>query len=129
LKGTGDVRCSCVRRTAWLSIANPFRRIRRAGFLTALAVALAISPALADSDYPTGLFENSPVVPHGQQYAAPPSGPANPDARAGPDAFAAPGDYCASIGTRTFGSLEEVRRAHAQCDRLQGGPPPPPPGY
>jgi hypothetical protein len=112
--------------------------------LVALVVALAGGPVLADQDYPPGLFENSPVVPPGQQYAVPHPGPAGPDATpgygrppgpddpmapVGPEAAAPPPGYCAGIANRTFGSIEEVRRAHAQCDRFRGGPPPPPPGY
>jgi len=82
-------------------------------------VALAASSALAASDYPPGLFENSPVVPSGPPIATAPSQP--PDA---PDPFGPPppdavdplDDYCAGLPFRTFRSLAEVRRAHAQCD-------------
>ena len=55
--------------------------------LVALCVALSASAALAGSDYPTGLFENSPVVGPGGQGAVNPAG-ANPSA---PAAGAEPG--------------------------------------
>lgn len=74
--------------------------------LSIAALVLAASPALANSEYPPGLFENSPVVPGGPPGAA---DPGTPDA-AGTD------DYCASIAGRTFHNLEEVKRAHARCD-------------
>ena len=148
--------------------------------LVALCGALAAPAALAGSDYPPGLFENSPVVgPGGQAPANPaapqadaepgpagpgPAGPADPyanepgpvgpagpyDAQPGPPypggpappyaADAAPpyaeaerppapmaptAEFCDGIGMRTFGSLEDVRRAHAVCDHRQR----PRPGY
>ena len=135
--------------------------------LVALCAVLGAGPALADQDYPPGLFENSPVVRPGQQYAVPPSGPqdatppsASPDLGASeapgpsmppgpsvppgpsmpagpmgafvpppPVAMAPPDDYCASVAFRTFGSIEELRRAHALCDHYRGAPPPPPGSY
>jgi hypothetical protein len=163
--------------------------------LVALSAALAASPAVADQAYPPGLFENSPVVPHGQPNGEPaptqPSGPDGPDADGGPpgpdadaappgydapmgapgygappgspgydapppgyggpvvprgyqappgpyvplpgrpEAYAPPHDYCAGIATRIFRSVEELRRAHARCDRAYYAPPPPgyPPAY
>jgi hypothetical protein len=80
-------------------------------------VALAAIPALAaDSGYPPGLFEHSPVVP----------GPNDPPDSQGPPPDAGENgsldDYCASIASRTFHSLAEVKRAHARCD--QGNPAP-----
>ena len=39
----------------------------------ALASALTASPAFAARDYPSGLFENSPVVPSGPPDATGPS--------------------------------------------------------
>ncbi len=132
--------------------------------LVALSGALAAPAALAGSDYPPGLFENSPVVGPGGQGAVNPAGP-NPPGPAGgaepgpagpadpyaaepgpaypagsepPDAadaappYAAaagpPGpisptdDFCDGIGMRTFGSLEDVRRAHAVCDHRRRAP-------
>ena len=85
--------------------------------IIALAAALAAGRALAASDYPPGLFENSPVVPSGPPDAAAPSGPLD----AGvpfepPNADSQPDDYCAGVEFRTFHSLAEVRRAHAQCE-------------
>lgn len=35
-----------------------------------------------------------------------------------------PYDDCTGVANRTFNSLEEVRRAHARCDRPYGAPPP-----
>jgi hypothetical protein len=85
----------------------------------AFIVALAASPALAaDNGYPPGLFEHSPVVP-GPNDPPDPQGPP-PDAGAPPDENGSLDDYCANIASRTFHSLAEVKRAHAQCDN----PPP-----
>jgi hypothetical protein len=90
-----------------------------------LAAALAASPALAESDYPQGLFENSPVVPSGPLDATMPSGPptaapSGPPDAAGPfgppDAIGPLDDFCAGIAFRVFRSLAEVRQAHARCD-------------
>jgi hypothetical protein len=87
--------------------------------ILAFVVALAASPALAvDNGYPPGLFEHSPVVP-GPNDPPDPQGPP-PDAGAPPDESSSLDDYCASIASRTFHSLAEVRRAHAKCDN----PPP-----
>ncbi len=84
--------------------------------ILALAAFMAAGPAFAaDDGYPPGLFEHSPVV----------GGPNDPP----PDAAAPSGadgsleDYCASIASRTFHSLAEVKRAHARCDRAQEGAP------
>jgi hypothetical protein len=131
----------------------------RPGALVALAVAFAPPAAYAGSDYPAGLFENSPVVGPGSSGA---TGPSNPDAGAAPSADASPDpdsgapygvapppiapappgtyapseayapradDFCAGIAARTFTTLAEVRRAHAQCDRAYRRGPPPPVGY
>ena len=104
-----------------------------------ITAALAISPTLAAQDYPPGLFENSPVVKPGSADATAPGEPSEPevpgeqpDAEAPlppdmggppnamaplpPYAAGQPGDYCASMASRVFHSLEEVRRAHARCD-------------
>jgi hypothetical protein len=87
--------------------------------ILAFVVALAASHALAaDNGYPPGLFEHSPVVP-GPNDPPDPQGPP-PDAGAPPDESSSLDDYCASIASRTFHSLAEVRRAHAKCDN----PPP-----
>jgi hypothetical protein len=87
----------------------------------ALVAALAAGPALAAQDgYPPGLFEHSPVVP-GPGDPADPPGPA--DAASPPDANGSLDDYCASIASRTFHSLAEVKRAHARCDPTQGPSP------
>ncbi len=59
--------------------------------IVALSVALSASAALADSDYPSGLFENSPIVgPGGQVLTNPPGPPADAEpSPAGPaDPFA-----------------------------------------
>jgi hypothetical protein len=91
--------------------------------IIAFVVALAASPALAAQDgYPPGLFEHSPVVP-GPNDPPDSQGPP-PDAGGPPDGNGSLDDYCASIASRTFHSLAEVRRAHAQCDPGQGNPPP-----
>ncbi len=91
--------------------------------IIAFVAALAASPALAaDDGYPPGLFEHSPVVPGPNDPAdsqAPP-----PDAGDAPEGHELLDDYCASIASRTFHSLAEVKRAHARCDPGQGGAPP-----
>ena len=90
--------------------------------ILALVAGLATSPALAAEDaYPPGLFEHSPVVPGPND---PPDSRGPPDAGGPPDANGALEDYCASIASRTFRSLAEVRRAHARCDPAQGGQQP-----
>ena len=96
----------------------------------ALVAALAASPALAAQDYPPGLFENSPVVPSGPPNGSDPSEP--PDAAFSfgppPEADGQLDDYCAGVPFRTFRSLAEVRRAHAQCDHAHSVAPLSPPG-
>jgi hypothetical protein len=91
--------------------------------IPAFVAVLAASAAFAAEDgYPPGLFEHSPVVP----------GPNDPPDSHGPPADAGGpteengslDDYCASIASRTFRSLAEVKRAHARCDPAQGGAPP-----
>jgi hypothetical protein len=91
--------------------------------LLAFVVTLAASPALAAEDgYPPGLFEHSPVVPGPND---PPDSQGPPaDAGAPPDGNASLDDYCASIASRTFHSLVEVKRAHARCDAPRDDPPP-----
>jgi len=96
--------------------------------ILALIAALAASPALAAQDYPSGLFENSPVVPSGPSDATAPAGPtddAGPSAP--PDAPGPMDDYCAGVASRTFRSLAEVRQAHARCDHIQNAVPLSPP--
>jgi hypothetical protein len=84
---------------------------------------LAACPALAAQDgYPPGLFEHSPVVPGPND--PPDSQGSSPDAARPPDGNGSLDDYCASIASRTFHSLAEVKRAHAQCDPAQDGSPP-----
>ena len=88
--------------------------------ILAFVVALAASPALAadSGGYPPGLFEHSPVVPGAND---PPDSQGPPPGAGGPsDADGSLDDYCASIASRTFHSLAEVKRAHAKCDN----PPP-----
>jgi hypothetical protein len=91
--------------------------------LLAFVVTLAASPVLAAEDgYPPGLFEHSPVVPGPND---PPDSQGPPaDAGAPPDGNASLDDYCASIASRTFHSLAEVKRAHARCDAPRDDPPP-----
>src|ERR1700728_3071311 len=90
--------------------------------IIALLAALAASPALAAEDgYPPGLFEHSPVVP---RPSDPPDSQAPPDAGGPPEGNGSLDDYCASIASRTFHSLAEVKRAHAQCDAPRDDPPP-----
>jgi hypothetical protein len=88
---------------------------------------LAACPASAAQDgYPPGLFEHSPVVPGPNDppdSQGPPSDASGPPEAGGPpDGNGSLDDFCASIASRTFHSLAEVRRAHAQCD--QGNPSP-----
>jgi hypothetical protein len=93
----------------------------------AFVAALAASPTLAAQDgYPPGLFEHSPVVPGPGDSADPPDSQGQPPDAAGPaDGNGSLDDYCASIASRTFHSLAEVKRAHAQCDPAQGDAAPP----
>ena len=89
---------SSMLRTVRILIALPSGRAAGATLLTAalvaLGVALAASPAVANQDYPPGLFEKSPVVPPGQPTGEPapttPSGPNGPAADAGPDGYDTP---------------------------------------
>jgi hypothetical protein len=96
--------------------------------LTLVFIALvAAYPALAAADgYPPGLFEHSPVVPGPNDppdSQAPPQDAAGPpDAGGPPDGNGSLDDFCASIASRTFQSLAEVRRAHAQCDQRNPSP-------
>jgi hypothetical protein len=83
-------------RTVRIPTAAPSDRSPGARILTAaivaLGVALSASAALGGSDYPPGLFENSPVVgPGGQAPANPPGPPAGAEpGPAGPaDPYAA----------------------------------------
>lgn len=189
-------------RTVRIPIATPPGRKPGGWMLSAalfaVGAALAPAPAIADQNYPPGLFENSPVVPNGQPTGQPaPGAPSGPDGAAadaapppadnayggpsgdgapvgpqgyggpaGPQGYGAPSgpygsapppapyapappagpyapspyrpeadiplaDYCAGIATRVFRSIEEVRRAHARCDRAYYAPPPAgyPPAY
>jgi hypothetical protein len=88
--------------------------------ILAFVAALAASPALAADGYPSGLFEHSPVVPGANDPPDPQGAP--PDTGGVPDGNDSLDDYCASIASRTFHSLAEVKRAHAKCD--QGNPAP-----
>ncbi len=67
---------------ASLSGRHPAARILSLS-VVALSVALSASTALAGSDYPPGLFENSPVVGPGGQALANPAGPP-PNSESGP---------------------------------------------
>ena len=92
--------------------------------IIAFAAALTAGPARAAQDgYPPGLFEHSPVVPGPND--PPDSQEPSPDAAGPPEGSDSLDDYCASIASRTFHSLAEVKRAHARCDPGQGEPPPP----
>ena len=95
--------------------------------ILAFIAALAAGSAFAAEDgYPPGLFEHSPVVPGPGDSADPPdSQEPPPDAAGPPDGDGSLDDYCASIASRTFRSLAEVKRAHAKCDPAQGGATPP----
>jgi len=96
--------------------------------IIALAAALAASPALAAQDYPSGLFENSPVVPSGPPDATVPPGLPDPPRPFGPPNAVGPlDDFCGGVADRTFRSLEEVRSAHALCDQIDGIAPLSPP--
>jgi hypothetical protein len=88
-------------------------------FLSLLAAGAAFA---ADDGYPPGLFEHSPVVP-GPNDPPDPQG-ASPDAASPSEGNGSLEDYCASIASRTFRSLTEVKRAHARCDPAPGGPAP-----
>lgn len=100
------------------SFADAAGRVRRAAILTAPVVALAlIGPAArAASDYPPGLFENSPVVPHG--YQPPADAPPPPPAAQGDAAPAAPPGADAELQPPDAGASPEPNR---------GLPPPPAP--
>ena len=139
------------------TIAVAANHMRLLSLPAAIFAALAAGPVLAGSDYPPGLFENSPVVPHGYQPGdAAPHGPgpeaSGPPADVAPEPYGAeaspqagpydgpppwaygpPSDFCAGIASRAFATLDEVRRAHARCDRALSTPPPrgypPSPGY
>jgi hypothetical protein len=99
-----------------------------AGAILALTAARAARPVLAAQDYPPGLFENSPVVPSGPPNATDPYGPPDVTVPSGPSDAEVPfgplppdagdplSDYCAGVPFRTYRSLAEVRRAHAECD-------------
>lgn len=91
--------------------------------ILALVAALAASPALASEDgYPPGLFEHSPLVPSGPNDSADSQAPP-PDATDPPEGNGSLEDYCASVASRTFHSLAEVKRAHARCDPARGASP------
>jgi hypothetical protein len=90
--------------------------------LAFVAVLAASSAFAADDGYPPGLFEHSPVVPGPND--PPDSQGAPPDAGGASEGNRSLDDYCASIASRTFRSLAEVKRAHARCDPAQGGAPP-----
>ncbi len=79
-----------------------------------------------DADAAPPGYEGAPMAPP-PDYDAP-SGPYVPFAPGRPEAYAPPLDYCAGIASRTFHNIEEVRRAHARCDRAYNAAPPPP-GY
>jgi hypothetical protein len=103
---------------------NEFKALPMNRSTIALAVALSASPALAGQDYPPGLFENSPVVPSGPPDATAPSQPPDAADPFGPrDAVDPLDDYCAGVPFRTYRSLAEVRRAHAQCDHAHSVAP------
>jgi hypothetical protein len=90
-------------------------------FILVFIALVAAYPAFAAQDgYPPGLFEHSPVVP-GPNDPLDSQGPP-PDAGGPPVGNGSLDDFCASIASRTFHSLAEVKRAHAQCD--QGNLPP-----
>ena len=92
--------------------------------ILAFVIALAASPVLAadNNGYPPGLFEHSPVVPGPND---PPDSQGPPPDGGGPSAAdGSLDDYCASIASRTFHSLAEVRRAHAKCDPPPDNSPP-----
>jgi hypothetical protein len=96
--------------------------------IIALAAALAASPAPAAQDYPPGLFENSPVVPSGPSDATGPSESSDAGVPSDPPNGVDPqDDYCAGLEFRTFGSLAEVRQAHARCDPVRSPAPLSPP--
>ena len=111
-------------------------RLLRAEILTGPVVALALvaSAAFADSDYPAGLFENSPTVPHGYQPPADAPPPAThdnaaPAAPSGADAEVQPPDAGAPPGP--YGDLPQppapiapAPRAYADPPGAYSGPPP-----
>jgi hypothetical protein len=94
--------------------------------LVFIAVLAAYPASAAENGYPPGLFEHSPVVPgpndSPDSQGPPPDAGGPPQAGGPPDGNGSLDDFCASIASRTFHSLAEVRRAHAQCD--QGNPSP-----
>jgi hypothetical protein len=92
-------------------------------FITVLAGSRALA---AQDGYPPGLFEHSPVVPGPNDppdsQGPPPDANVPPEAGGPPDGNGSVDDFCASIASRTFHSLAEVRRAHAQCDQGNRSP-------
>jgi hypothetical protein len=94
----------------------------KSSILAFVAFLAAGSAFAADDGYPPGLFEHSPVIPSGPADSAAPSGPPDADPSDGGGSL---DDFCASVASRTFRSLAEVKRAHARCDPAQGGGPPP----
>jgi hypothetical protein len=94
--------------------------------LAFIALVATYSASAAGDGYPPGLFEHSPVVPgpNDPPDSRGPSSEAGDPSQAGgpPDGNELLDDFCASIASRTFHSLAEVKRAHAQCD--QGNPSP-----
>jgi hypothetical protein len=94
--------------------------------LAFIALAAAYPAFAAQDGYPPGLFEHSPVLPGPNdppESQGPPSDAGGPlDAAGPPDGNESLDDFCASIASRTFHSLAEVKRAHAKCD--QGNPAP-----
>jgi hypothetical protein len=95
--------------------------------ILAFIALVAAYPAFAAQDgYPPGLFEHSPVGPGPNdppESQGPPLDAGGPlDAAGPPDGNQTLDDFCATIASRTFHSLAEVKRAHARCD--QGNPSP-----
>jgi hypothetical protein len=94
--------------------------------LVFIAVVAACPALAAESGYPPGLFEHSPVVPGPNDppdsQGPPPDAGDPPQVGGPPDGNGSLDDFCATIASRTFHSLAEVRRAHARCD--QGNPSP-----
>jgi hypothetical protein len=94
--------------------------------LVFIAVVAAYPALAAENGYPPGLFEHSPVVPGPNDppdsQGPPPDAGDPPQPGGPPDGNGSLDDFCATIASRTFHSLAEVRRAHAQCD--QGNPSP-----
>lgn len=112
--------------TAAPSGSNACPRILSAA-VVALSAALAGSPAFADSDYPPGLFEHSPVVgPGGQAINPPGPNPAGPADGAEPGSAGPADPYAAEPGPAYPAGSEQPYAADAGTPYAAAPRPPAP---